>query len=257
MKRTGKILSVIMAVIMTVSMLTTATSAAVVTSASPKVDPTTIDRVIVNMRDPEAFAEKMNIYSHNPTTQEPDPYTGGKYEFNDELEAIELQYAENKRQPDWRAMFRFNKVGTITEEHKYLVMVYSVKTAGTYKMTIWNSPGAGPELVIAEAGKDTNGFVVSDVYDISKTNEIGSIQGRWLTTNMNTLGIESEDKELKFYVKEFGFFKSEADAKAYYANVDINEYPPEFDEEAAAEANLPAPVVMGFDTTASGCAERS
>ncbi len=146
-------------------------------------------------------------------------------------------------------MFKFNKKDTISADHKYLVIVYSVKTAGTYKMTLWNSPGAGPEIVIASEGKDTAGFVVSDVYDISKTTDQGSVLARWQGTNMNTLGIESTDKSLKFYVKELGFFKSEADAKAYYANVDINEYPPEIDQEAIDEANLPAPVIMQFDKT--------
>jgi len=249
MKRNIRLISLLMTVFMVLSMLQTAISASAVTSAAPTQDPTSIDRVIVNMRDAESFAEKMNIYQHTPTEVEPDPYTGGKISFNDDLQAMELEYAENKRQPDWRAMLRFNKKDTITAEYKYLVVVYNVKTTGTYKMTLWNSPGAGPEIVIADGGKDTNGFVVSAPFDISKTNDAGSIQARWMVTNMNTLGIESEDKELKFYVKEFGFFKSEADAKSYYANVDINKYPPELDEEALEEANLPDPVVMKFDKT--------
>ncbi len=251
MKRASKILSVIMAALMVISAIVpvVGASGALTSSAPAKVDPTSIDRVIVNMRDAESFSEKMSVYQHSPTAVEPDPYTGGKYSFSSELEAMELEYAENARQPDWRAMLRFNKKETVTADHKYLVIVYNVKTTGTYKMTLWNSPGAGPEIVIADAGKDTNGFVVSSVYDISKTTDAGSILARWNGTNMNTLGIESSDKSLKFYVKELGFFKSETDAKAYYANVDINEYPPEIDEEAVEEAKLPAPVIMGFDKT--------
>ena len=216
---------------------------------APNVDPTLIDRVIVNMRDEESFADLMNIYSHTPTAVEPDPNTGGVYRFDDELQAMELVFSENKRQPDWRGMFRFNKKDSITENHKYFVIVYSVITEGEYRMTVWNSPACGDELVIAENGKDTGGFTVSEPFDISKPNAVGKLQDRWLTTNMNTLGIESADKNLKFYIKEFGFFTSAEDAKAYYANVDINKYPPEIDEEAINEANLPAPVGIKFDTT--------
>ena len=247
------LLSVALALPLTVT--GAAASDALITSAAPTattaaaVDPLTIDRVIVNMRDADSFGDLMNIYVHTPTEVEPDPLTGGAIDFSAEKKAMQLVYAANARQPDYRAMVRFNQKNTITEEHKYAVFVYSAKSAKPYTMTLWNSPGVGPETIISKGDSvDTNGFIVTEPIDISVTNAKGSLLTRWMSS-MNTIGFETEDDKAEVYIREIGFFKSAEDAKAYYGAVDIEKDPPAIDEEAVNEANLPAPVGIKFDKT--------
>ena len=244
-------LSLLLGIVMVFTMLA-GTLLAVPAAAADTADPKKIDKVIVNMRSQDAMNEKIMLWEKAPTASEPDPYTTGRIDFPAGKSAMQLVYSANDRQPDYRAMLHFTKKGIVTEEHKYLVIVYDVKVSKPYRFTIWNSPAAGPEVVISEGNSiDTDGFVISKPIDISTTNEKGSILQRWTGTNVNTLGLETEDTTAEVYIKEFGFFKSAEDAAAYYSAVDLNKDPSIYDanSEYVDPATLPDPVFMRFHKT--------
>ncbi len=208
-----------------------------------------LDRVVVDFRTEDSFGEKMAVYKHNPTTQEPDPFTGGKYSWDPAVEAMQIEYSASDAQKDFRIMPKFTSSSAIADK-PYMVIVYRVDTKGTYTLSLWNSMKAGDEIFIAKDAKSTDGkFVISDVYDISKENDRGSIMKRWNAGNINTLAIDSTDTSLKFYVKELSFFKTAEDAKAYYSAVDISKEPPHYDPNAMDYSELPDPVVMKFGRT--------
>jgi len=242
-----RLLSLFLSLAMTLPLLITGTVAASTATTAAKTDLSAIDRVVVDFRDEESFAESMAIYQHNPTTQEPDPYTGGKYSWNDELEAMHVEYSASDVQKDFRIMPKFLAQNRISDK-PYMVLVYRVDTTGKYNLTLWNSMKAGDEIYIEKDGKGTNGsFVISEPFDISKENDRGSIIKRWNAGNINTLAIDSADVNLKFYVKEMVFFKTAEDAKTYYANVDISEKPPVYDPDALDYSTLPDPVAIRFE----------
>ena len=207
--------------------------------------PEDIDRVVVDCRSAEAFAKTSKVYVHTPTENEPDPFTGGKYEFNSDIGAMEVLYNENQKGGNqFRVLTMFNQKGNLTDEYKYFVIVYAAKTAKPYKLTLWNGLRAGPEITIADSGKDTKAkFVVSDAFDISGANANGiSTLSRWMGTIHATINFGSGDPDARFFIKEYAFFKSPEDAKAYYAGVDLNEDPKEYGENAVKPSSAaPAP----------------
>jgi len=201
--------SMLIAALTVLPSLAAAVSAETVTDTVPaieanaaKVDLTKLDRLVVDFRDEDAFGEKMAVYHHNPTPQEPDPYTGGKYSFDSEVEAMQVEYSASDVQKDYRVMLKHLGQNKIADK-PYMVLVYRVDTKGTYNLSLWNSMKHGDEIFIEKDGKGTNGkFVISEPFDISKENDRGSIFKRWNAGNINTLAIDSADTELKFYVKK-------------------------------------------------------
>ncbi len=238
MRNTARsVVSLILMLMMVISILPIAS-----VSATAAVDPKKIDKVVVDMRSKDAFETIAHIYEHTPTTAEPDPYTGGKYSFSDEMKAMRVEY-NNAAPKDnkFRVMPQFNVAKSVTMEHKYWVIVYAAKTTQPYKVTLWNSPRAGQQAVPVSNGKDTGGkFVVSEPVDISLTDDKGrSILQRWTGLPQNTLAFVSDDVNAEFYIKEMSFFKSAEDAKAYYSVVDLEKSPSEYAAEIAPSVTAP------------------
>lgn len=198
--------------------------------------PQDIARVVVDCRSAEALAQTSRIHVHTPTEKEPDPYTGGKYSFSTIMNAMQVDYNENApKGREYRIMPVFNQRGTITAEYRYWVVVYAAKTDMPYQLTLWNGAGAGKEIIVESKGKDTRAeWVVSDAFDIGATaNASGqNCLTRWQTTVPNTITFKSDDTDALFFIKEFAFFKSPEDAKAYYAGVDLDKDPKEYGENA-------------------------
>ena len=218
--------------------------AASVTLSAASVDPTSIDKVVVDFRSEKAFASTGGaLYVHTPRPGEVDPLTGGKSSWSEEKSALSIEHHVVVADTPYRIMVRVNQSGRLTSEYKYLVVVYQAKTASSYRMSLWNSPEQGAEVVFNAKGGDTGGkWVISEPLDISTaTSDGNSILSRWVKGSINTLNFSTTDKNCEFYVKEFGFFKSAADAKAYYAAVDLEKSPTEYMTEAE-KAKLTASV---------------
>lgn len=222
--------SVLMSAIVSVGILSAFTASL---SADTKA-PGEIERVIVDCRSAEAFSKTSSVHVHTPTEKEPDPYTGGKYSFVDSAKAMEVLYNGNQKNGNqFRIMTKFNVKGSVTEEYKYFVIVYAAKTEKDYKLTVWNGAKAGPEVVIAEHGENTRGkYVVSDPVDISVKDPVKnqSTLSRWTQTIHSTICFGSTDERARFFIKEYAFFKTPEDAKAYYSAVDLNKSPSEYGE---------------------------
>lgn len=210
--------------------------------------PRDIDRVVVDCRSAEAFGKTSRIHVHTPTEKEPDPYTGGKFSFSKIMNAMQVDYNPNAPAGrEYRVMPVFLSRGTITAEYRYWVVVYAAKTDKPYELTLWNGAGAGKEIVVNSNGKDTRAqWVVSDAFDIGATAAANgqNCLTRWQTTVPNTITFKSEDDNALFFIKEFSFFKSPEDAKAYYAGVDLNKDPMEYGANAVkAGTSQPTTIV--------------
>lgn len=192
--------------------------------------PADIDKVIVDCRSAEAFAKTSVVYEHIPTASEPDPLTGGKYSFSPTMKAMQVEYHGGARRPEWRyrIMPHFINKDIVSTDYKYFVIVYAAKTNEPYSLTVWNGGGKGEKVVIAENGSDTRGkFVISEPFNIHLPGTDGqSTLTRWSSTVHSTIYFETASQDAKFFIKEYAFFKSAEDAKAYYNAVNINENPP-------------------------------
>ena len=200
-------------------------------------------RYILDMSSEKAFSDtKGAFYKHNPTEAEPDPLLGGKYSWSADEHALKIEYSPCANQQNYRLMTKFATRNVIPESCKYFVLVYKAETTEDYRISLFNSPKAGVEAVIAEKGGDTGGkWVVSKPVDISTVGGHNtSIFGRWRNdNNINTLNIVSEDENMNFYVKQYGFFDSPEAAEKYYSSID-------FDNADVPTVEYPAPVLMRF-----------
>ncbi len=213
-----RILSMVLCVVMVLSMIATA----VIYLATPiaAADPKKIDKLVVDFRNEAAFLENGKVYVHKPTEADPDPLTGGVYEFDSDMQALRIIRSESAKHNPYRLM---NHVYNITSEYKYWVIVYAAETDKPYDVYLHNTPAMGKRVDVVKGAKDTGGkFVVSDPFDISVVEKNNSILKRWTDGNINTINFISEDTDANFYIKEYGFFKSPEDAKAYYAAVDLS-----------------------------------
>jgi len=222
-KRICSVISVVVTVVLTLSFL----PIFAVTASSATADKE-IDKIIIDYRSEALLkASGGGVYKHSPTAGEPDPYTGGKVSFSDALGAMQVQHHAVSKAEPYRVMLYANKSGKLTSEYKYFVVVYQAKCAGTYDLTLWNTPRQGDQIMIKDNGTDTGGkWVISDAFDISAVNESGKgILQRWLDGNINTLSFVTTATGCEFYVKEMSFFKSAEDANAYYATADLSKSP--------------------------------
>jgi len=267
MRIRNRILSFIMTLVMLVSVILGASL-----TVSAETDPKEIDKVIIDCRNEKSFNVHAKYYEHPPTDNEPDPLTGGKYNFNAQKEAMQIEYYETGYQNPIHMMLYVNKLGYLDASYKYFVMVYEVKSSQSYKLSVWNSPRFGVEAVVAEASKDTAGkFVISEPVDLSPKDANGkNIIDRWVYSGHNTINLYTSDTSAELYVKEMGFFKSAEDAKAYYAAVDLSKPSSDYtkpidttikvnhmvvEEEVPLDpstekqpAKLPTPVFMSFES---------
>lgn len=241
----------------TVFTMVLSSACAVGASSTAAEDPKNIERVVVDCRSAEAFGKTSKVYVHTPTASEPDPFTGGKYSFNSIMNAMEVEYNPNQTAANrYRVLTMFNQKGNLTEEYKYFVIVYAAMTETPYKLTLWNGLRAGPELVINGNGKDTKAkFVVSDAFDISGANDKGiSTLSRWMSTIHATISFNCSDPNSRFFIKEYAFFKSPEDAKAYYAGVDLDKDPMEYGENAVKVGSAaPSTTVKPVDPDNNVC----
>jgi len=213
-----RFLSAVMCVMMVLSVL-------VITPVSAaETDPKKIDKYIVDMRNEEAFLTQSKVYKHTPSAVEPDPNTGGVYSFDAEMQAMRVHYSESTVQPPIRLMLHASMNKNMRASQRYMVMVYAVKSSADYRISVWNSPKQGVEGVVIENGKDTGGkFVISEPIDLGLADANGkTIISRWVSASQNRIVLDTADKNAEFYIKELGFFTSVADAKAYYAAVDLS-----------------------------------
>ena len=241
-----------------VTVLTTALTSAFAFGASVSAakDPKDIDRVVVDCRTAESFAKTSYVHVHKPTDIEPDPYTGGKYSFHKGMNAMSVDY--NSGAPkgrEYRILTNFNAKGSLTEEYKYMVIVYAAKTTQPYRLSVWNGGGQGPEVNFVTDGKNTNAkFAITEPFDISKADAQGrSTLKRWINGPHGTIAFITGEKNASFFIKEYSFFKSPEDAKAYYAAVDLNKDPMEYGENAVKPAAAPA--ASSTPTTSAPTAE--
>lgn len=234
--KTKSMISLVLCIIMIASMVISSVIAfAVQANASAATDPKAISKVIIDHRSKDAFAKTGGfIYIQNQGATEKELYHGGKTSFDASMNALKIDYfpddtGKNGGHP-YRFMSYVNKTQALTQEYKYLVIVYAAKTTKGYEMFLWNTPGGGVQTYVTKDGKDTGGkFVVSEPMDISTKNDAGiSLLDRWAGGNLNALYIKSEDNAANFYIKEYGFFKSAEDARAYYAAVDLERDPTEY-----------------------------
>jgi len=219
MKRTAKrILAAVLCMMMVMSTIV------IMPVSAAETDPKKIDKYVVDFRTDEAFHKESKVYHHTPSDVEPDPNTGGVYSFDTEKQAMRVHWADSTVQNPIRLMLHASMNKNLANAHKYMVMVYSVKTTAPYRLSVWNSPKQGGEAVVIENGKDTGGkFVVSEPVDVAVADANGKpILNRWVNASHNCINLKTDDKNTEFYIKEIGFFKSEADAKAYYAAVDLS-----------------------------------
>ena len=242
MKRRNSAISLILAVSMILSLVFSAAFS--LTASAAETDPKKINKFIVDFRSENAQIKNSEIYRHKPTAAEPDPNTGGLYSFDTAKSAMKLEYAESKVQNPFRIM---TKIKGLTAEYKYWVVVYAAETDKPYDIYLHNSPRMGQRVDVVKGAKSTDGkFVASAPFDISTAVNGTSLLSRWMTgATVNTLNFVSEDKNADFYIKEFGFFKSAEDAKAYYSIVDLDKAPTEYmsdaEKTALENANKPTP----------------
>jgi len=118
-KKRTSLMSLVMAVAMLISMIP---AMSVGTSAADE-----IDHIIFDFRSEATLtASGMRPYKHTPTAGEPDPDTGGKYEWSTEKQALRVLYADSKVQPVFRLMAVANQANMIPAEYRYMVVVYQV-----------------------------------------------------------------------------------------------------------------------------------
>ncbi len=213
-----RLLSLAMCMMMTLSVMV------FMPVSAADVNITAIDKHVVDFRSEEAFHKSAKQYDHKPSAAEPDPYTAGKIDFDSSKQAMRLYWSDNPAQTPIRLMAHMNENGGLFETYKYMVVVYQANTSGTYRFSVWNSPKAGGEGVIAENGTDTKGqFVISDPVNVSVLDTNGrSILKRWVSNSINTFNFKTDDRNAELYIKEVGFFKTPEDAKTYYTYADLS-----------------------------------
>jgi len=229
-----RLLSLVMTVVMALSLM----SSLFAVNLSAATDPKAIDKVIVDFRNERAYKQNGSVYVHKPTETEPDPNTGGLYEFNEEMQAMQVLYSKAQRDKysDIRLM---SKVQGLSEKYKFWVLVYATKTDKPYDIYLHNTPAQGVKAYVAKDAKSTDGkFVVSEPLDITLVENKKSILQRWIEGNINTVNFVSEDTNAGFYIKEMGFFTSAEDAKAYYSQVDLSKPSSEYSNKPVS--NIPA-----------------
>lgn len=227
-RATKAVISIVLMLILVISIFP---ASLIYVKAANKVDPRSIDKVVVDCRSESSFAQTSHIYVHVATESEPDPYTGGKFSFSDTMKAMRVDYNSGAKAGNtFRVMPMFNEANTVSMDYKYWVIVYAAKTDKPYKLNLWNSPRFGKEVVVAESGGDTGGkWIVSEPFDISAADENGrSILSRWTGVTQNTISFVTDDTNGEFYIKEYAFFKTTEDAKAYYSAVDLEKSPSEY-----------------------------
>ena len=226
-------------------------------SASAAKAPEDIDRVVVDCRSAAAFERTSSVFTHVPTQIEPDILTGGKYSFDADMQAMKIEYNENALLSNkYRVLLQFNQKNSVTEEYKYWVIVYAAKSSSPYELTLWNGGSQGVRVSVTSGTKGTDGkFVVSEPYDISVTNDPQgrSSLTRWINGAHATVSFTTAATDGEFYIKEYAFFKSAEDAKAYYAGVDLNKSPEEYGPNAGITGNLSeeaelAPIIVSFES---------
>ena len=217
--------------------------------------PSEIDRIVVDCRSADAFAKTSSVYVHTPTEKEPDPLTGGKYSFNSVMNAMEVEYnPAQKPENRFRVMTQFNNKNTVTEEYKYFVIVYAAMTDKPYELTLWNGGKHGEKVTVTSNGKDTKAkFVVSDPFDAAITNDAQgrSTMWRWSMKIHCTITFNCEDADARFFIKEYAFFKTPEDARAYYAGVDLNKDPEEYGKNAVPGGSSSEQVSTGAQSSQS------
>jgi len=234
-----RIISLVMCIIMAISLLGTAIYylTTPLYAAKAQTDPKQIDKYIVDFRTEASFNKKASAYIHKPKETEPDPLTGGKFDFDEEKGAMRILYSASEVQVPHRLML---KITALKSEYKYWVIVWGADTDKEYDIYLYNTPKQGQKLYAVKGAKDTNGgFMVSEPQDISVVENKKSLMDRWQNgANINTLNFETTDTDAVFYIREFGFFKSAEDAKAYYASVDLDKPASEYSNEV--EKDIPA-----------------
>ena len=245
--KTKSLIALILCVIMVITMVATSV-VAFATQASAAASPTSNEKVIIDFRSQDAFEKSGGGIFVQGTDTEAKLYHGGKTSYDAEKKAMRLEYFPDSTGKNGGAPYRLmpyvNRTGRLTADYKYFVLVYSVKTTGTYNLELWNTPGQGKKVDIKTSGGDTDGkWVVSDAFDVSVTDDAGnSILSRWVAKNINSLYVRTSDTSAEFYIKEMGFFKSKADAEAYYAAVDLEKDPSAYlssEEKAKLDVKLP------------------
>ena len=240
----------IIAAVMAVLTVSSVVSITGVTVGAASKQPSEIERVVVDCRSAEAFAKTSKVYVHTPDQYDPDPLTGGKYSFHSGMKAMQVEY-NNGAKPgnEYRILPMFNLKNNLTDEYKYLVVVYAAKTTQTFNITVWNGGRQGPLVNALSGGKNTKAkFVATEPVDISSANAEGKSSLWRLINGIHfTLTFVCGDKDAQFFIKEYAFFKSPEGAKAYYKGVDLNKAP----EEYGANAVTPTPAKAGNEPTSS------
>ncbi len=229
--KTNSMISLVLCILMVATMMLSSVVAFSV-NAKAATDPTTIEKVIVDHRSADALQKTGGkIYVQDTILDESDLYIGGKTSFDEAMKALKIDYYPDNTKANRPYPHRFlsyvNGTKALTKEYKYFVVVYAANTTKNFEMSLWNTPGQGAQAFITKNGQDTQGkFVVSDPIDISTPDAAGlSNLSRWERGSLNSLFIKCDDTAATFYIKEYGFFKSAEDAKAYYAAVDLEKDP--------------------------------
>ena len=187
-------------------------------TAPPETDPPETDIIVEeNLPDPvimsfDGSEESLaDFYVHG------DGKLQGAYEFVDEdgSKVLSLNYSPYPKWSSYRVMPRFNKAGVVSEEHKYMVIVYKTDDLAVSNVSAYNN-GEGKTVSIIENTAVSSGeWTASAPVDITE----GNILQRFIDGKHISLMYNASSDISEFYIKEIGFFASENQARAYYGDL--------------------------------------
>jgi len=198
MKAAQRILSVVLTLILSIAILP-------IPAAADAAEP-----VIMDFSSKEALNKNAALYLHDGMTE-------GKFGFvtlPDGTGALKLDYLDYTNFSEYRCMPKFLGANRIGSEHKYVRVTYMSEDAIPATVTLRNNAINRAVTLVGNTSVSQGKFVHSNAVNIDQHDLLTRLaNGIHCTLEYNT-----DSQTGSFYIKEIGFFVSEAQAYGYYGD---------------------------------------
>ena len=191
----------------------------------------TIDAVLFDFSDETEYLTYASFYDYADYGTENYDSAGSLFEFTEVngVGCLKLDYCTHKNFAPYRIMPKFiNANHGLTTEHRYMRITYMTDDNSASVIKLRNN-GAGTYLTVVPNTNLSNGeFVTSGAIDIWEDPVTDANDKTWpgrldrfIARNHCTFEFFNYNEGVNIYIKEIAFFKSEADAYAYYDDAPV------------------------------------
>lgn len=169
--------------------------------------------VVMSFRSAYDTSYNGELYQHaEPLTE------SGVWNYDAEEKAVAISDAGTHQYwPNYRIMPKFLSSNSLSEEYKYVCVVYK-STASEWEFKLLNNGNPSQTWNITTANAKADTWLVTDPIDLTQYE--GVLLDRYNRMSWGTYGFTTTANNATFYVKEIAFFTSIQQAKEWYKDLD-------------------------------------